>query len=53
MAEKNDKKDQDARTWGQKLRDMFNEATQGKPKKMEEKSAEELVKELKKKPNRY
>jgi len=48
MAEENDKKDQDARSWGEKLREEFF----GK-KMQEKKSAEDLAKKLQKNPKRY
>ena len=49
MAEKNNPKDQDSRSWGEKARAWFNETTTGRPDKMVKvKDAEESVKKLRK-----
>ena len=49
MAEVNDKKDQDKRSWGDKAREWFNEATTGRPTKGKMvKTADEAVKKIRK-----
>lgn len=49
MALKNDPKDQEARSWGERAREWFNEATTDRPKKgVKLKGSEDAVKKLKK-----
>lgn len=49
MAENNDKKDQEGRSWGEKAREWFNEVTTGRPEKGKMlKTGEEAVKKLRK-----
>lgn len=49
MAENNNNEDQDKRSWGEKMRQWFNEETTGRKEKLKEvKNDEELVRKLKK-----
>lgn len=49
MGEKNNSDDQKERSWGEKAREWFNEATTGRPEKGKlVKTGEEAVKKLKK-----
>ena len=49
MGEKNNNEDQKARSWGEKAREWFNEATTGRPEKGKQvKTAQGAVKKLKK-----